>query len=264
MAGARRAAVWVIDGASQLGDHALVEGRSPAAWLAATASAYLARMPWAESGRPIRDVVRELILYVREAGRRAGLADAAGFPSATLSLVRLVHDHLELCLLGDSPVLVRPPGSPAAAFVDPQFDGAEERLLDAVRAELDRGVAPATVYARAQATNRERRIQRNTPAGLWVLADIPEAAEHAFVTTVPITSGMELVVMSDGFARALHPFGLVTSTDALLDEIAAGRAEALLDRLRTAERADSARVAFPRFSISDDATMLHARLSRTD
>ncbi|WP_225438072.1 hypothetical protein [Candidatus Frankia nodulisporulans] len=258
MAGARRAAVWVIDGASQLGDHTLVEGRSPAAWLAATASAYLARTPWAESGRPIRDVVRELILYVREAGRHAGLADAAGFPSANpqprapgARPPRTLPARRQSC-------------SRAAAFVDPQFDGAEERLLDAVRAELDRGVAPATVYARAQATNRERRIQRNTPAGLWVLADVPEAAEHAFVTTVPITSGMELVVMSDGFARALHPFGLVTDTDALLDEIAAGRAEALLDRLRTAERADSARVAFPRFSISDDATMLHARLSRTD
>ncbi|MCM3886363.1 hypothetical protein [Frankia sp. R82] len=66
--------------------------------------------------------------------------------------------------------------------------------------------------------------------------------------------------MSDGYARALHPFGLVTDADALLDEIIAGRAETLLDRLRAAERADPARVRFPRFSVSDDATMLHARL----
>ncbi|MCL9759506.1 protein phosphatase 2C domain-containing protein [Frankia sp. AiPa1] len=250
----------MIDGASPLGDETAVDGRSPAAWLAATASEYLARMPWVEAGRPLRTVVRELIQHLRQAGRRAGLDSTAAFPTAALSLVRLAHGHLELCLLGDSPVLVRAPGRTATKFVDPQFDGVEEHLLEAVRAELDQGVDPQVVHARARAGNQERRACRNTPAGLWVLADIPAAAEHAFVTSVPAASETEVVVMSDGYARALHPFGLVTDAGMLLDEIAAGRGEALLDRLRAAEEADSARVGFPRFSVSDDATMLYARL----
>lgn len=136
----------------------------------------------------------------------------------------------------------------------------EEALLARIRAEFDRGVDAAEAYAREQAASRERRARRNTPAGLWVLADAPDAADHAHVTTVPATPGTDLVVMSDGYARAVRPFALVADEDALLDEIVAGRAGALLDRLRAAERADPTRTRVPRFSVTDDATLLHARL----
>jgi hypothetical protein len=252
----------MIDGATPLGDVAPVDGRSPAAWLAATADAFLSGTPWA--GQPPRAVLRGLIERIRAEGRRAGV-DHDGFPTATLSLARLVDSRLglrrlDLCLLGDSPVLVREPGGGVVGFVDPQFAGVEEALLDRVRAELDRGGDPAEVYARARAASREHRARRNTPAGRWVLSDVPAAADHAFVTTMTVVPGTELVAMSDGFARVVHPFGLVADEDTLLDEIAAGRETDLLDRLRAAERADPACVRHPRFATSDDATMLYARL----
>ncbi|MCK9896124.1 protein phosphatase 2C domain-containing protein [Frankia sp. AgB32] len=256
-AGAREGALWVIDGATPLGGEAQVDGRSPAAWLSSTADAFLAGAPWA--GEPLRAVVRRLIDHLRIEGRRAGLGPGA-FPTATLSLARLSGRELELCLLGDSPVVLRRPGAAPVVFGDPQFDGVEEALLREIGAELDRGTDPVEAYGRARARSRERRARRNTAAGLWVLADVPAAAEHAFVASVPVPAGTELVVMSDGFARALCPFGLVADEDALLDEIAAGRDADLLDRLRAAEHADPACVRHPRFTRSDDATMLYARL----
>ncbi|WP_243407593.1 hypothetical protein [Frankia canadensis] len=278
----------MIDGATPLGGEALVGDQSPAAWLAATASAHLSRAAWA--GRPIRAVLRELVEHVRDEGRRLGLGseggagdgddgcvgsrdgtDGAGaaagaegrrseFPTATLSLVRQVGDRLELCLLGDSPVVLRAPGAAARTFTDPQFDGVEEALLARIHAELDRGVDAAEAYARERAASRERRARRNTPAGLWVLADEPAAAGHAFVISIAAPPGTEIAVMSDGYARCVHPFGLVADEDALLDELAAGRGDDLLDRLRAAENADPTRTRVPRFSRSDDATLLYARL----
>ncbi|MCM3921120.1 hypothetical protein ND748_05435 [Frankia sp. AiPs1] len=247
----------MIDGATPLGDEVRVDGRSPAAWLSAVADAYLAGVPW--EGRPLRAVLRDLIGHVRSEGRRAGLP-ADGFPTATLSLARVLDDRLDLCLLGDSPVLLRQPGAAPVEFVDPQFAGVEEALLDRVRAELARGDEAADAYARARVLNWQRRQWRNTPRGSWVLSDVPAAAEHAFVATFAVAPGTELVAMSDGFARAVRPFGLVRDDAELLDEIAASRESELLDRLRAAERADPTCSRFPRFGMSDDATMLHARL----
>ncbi|WP_261556155.1 hypothetical protein [Frankia tisae] len=247
----------MIDGATPLGGETAVDGRSPAAWLSGTADAFLARVPWA--GRPLRAVLCDLIGHVRAEGPRAGLP-ADGFPTATLSLARVLDGRLDLCLLGDSPVLLRQPGAAVVEFVDPQFAGVEEALLDRVRTELDRGDEAADAYARAGARNRERRRWRNTPRGSWVLSNVPAAADHAFVTTLTVVPGTELVAMSDGFARAVRPFSLVRDDAELLDEAAAGRESELLDRLRAAERADPSCVRFPRFGVSDDATMLYARL----
>ncbi|THJ76191.1 hypothetical protein E7Y31_01200 [Candidatus Frankia alpina] len=256
-AGCRPDGLWVIDGATPLGGEAAVDGRSPAAWLSGTADAFLARVPW--EGRPLRTVLRDLIGHVRAEGRRAGL-QTDGFPTATLSLARVLDDRLDLCLLGDSPILLRQPGATVLEFLDPQFVGVEEALLDQVRTALDRGEVAADAYAGAGAGNRERRRRRNTPRGSWVLADVPAAADHAFVTSVAVAPGTELVVMSDGFSRAVSPFSLVRDDTALLDEIVAGRESDLLDRLRAAERADPTCARFPRFGMSDDATMLYAHL----
>jgi hypothetical protein len=255
--GCRPGGLWVIDGATPLGDEAQVDGRSPAAWLSAEADAFLARVPWED--RPLRAVLRDLIGHVRAEGRRAGLP-ADGFPTAALSLARVLDGRLDLCLLGDSPILVHQPGAAVIEFVDPQFAGVEEALLDRVRADLDRGDTAADAYARAHIRNRERRRWRNTPRGSWVLSDVPAAAEHAFVTSLAVAPGTELVAMSDGFARALRPFGLVCDNAGLLDEIATGREVELLDRLRAAERADPSCARFLRFGMSDDATAIYARL----
>nr|WP_055865073.1 protein phosphatase 2C domain-containing protein [Frankia sp. CpI1-P] len=256
-AGCRPDGLWVIDGATPLGDEVQVDGRSPAAWLSAVADAFLAQVPW--EGRPLRAVLRDLVGHVRAEGRGAGLP-ADGFPTATLSLARVRDGRLDLCLLGDSPVLLRPPGATVIEFVDPQFAGVEEALLERVRTELDRGETAADAYARAHAHNRERRRWRNTPRGSWMLSDVPAAAEHAYATTLAVAPGTELVAMSDGFARAVRPFGLVRDDTELLDEIAAGREAELLDRLRAAERADPSCSRFPRFGVSDDASAIYARL----
>ncbi|ABD13055.1 hypothetical protein CcI156_14055 [Frankia sp. CcI156] len=256
-AGSRADGLWVIDGATPLHDDPTISGRSSAAWLSGAADAFLATVPWRDRSLP--EVVRELIAHVRAEGRRLGLA-AGRFPTATIALARQRGPLLDLYLLGDSPVLLRHPGGEVVSFTDPQFDGVEEALLEPVRAELARGIDVAQAYGRAHTMTRERRRQRNTAAGSWILGDVTAAADHAFVTTMPVEPGTELVALSDGYARAVRPFSLVADDAALVDVLARGEQAILLERLRAAERADPDCSRFPRFGMSDDATALYARI----
>ena len=270
--GFRADGLWVLDGASALGAPSTVEGMSGAAWLSATASAFLATVSW--DGRQLTDVLADLLDHVAEQGRRIGLgkADPAcsdpscsdcseRFPTATLSLARQRDgDLLDLCLLGDSPIVLAEPGGRTRVFLDPQFAGVEERLLEPVRAGIAAGDDPGAVYRRARAVLLERRRRRNTAGGAWVLSDVPEAARHAFTCTLRLRGGEELLAMSDGFARLVEPFGLVSDHRELLAAVGRGEAESLLRRLREAERADPDCSRYPRFGVSDDATVIHAVL----
>jgi hypothetical protein len=256
--GVRTDGAWVIDGATPLGPTPLVEGRSTAAWLSATASDVLRGVDWA--GRDLRAVLAEVIGLIAERGQAHGLRRDARFPTAAISLVRRRADRLEVCSLGDCTVLVHPPDAKTVQVTDPRFDGAEEAVLAEVRARLAEGVAPADAYRAVGAELRRQRAQRNTPAGLWVLAAEPAAGAHAALTSVPAPPGTDIVLMSDGFGRVRAPFGLVADEAELIRRIVDGGADALLGALRAAERADPDCRRYPRFGVHDDATVVWARV----
>lgn len=272
--GCRTDGAWIIDGASALEAGPRVEGLPGAAWVSSLASRYLGDVDW--DGMTLTEVLADLIGYLIERGRWAGLTEAgttrsSGFPTAAISVVRRRADLLELCLLGDAPVVFAGagPDSPdsrlgagtgSRVFTDPQYDCVEQELLSTVRADLDRGDSPATAYGRIHATLLDHRARRNTEAGSWILGDVPEAARHARSLSVPLTGAGDVLICSDGFGRLVEPFGLVDGYGALLAAVRAGAAEHLVAQLREAELADPGRVRHPRFGVSDDASVVHAVL----
>lgn len=261
--GFRADGAWAIDGASSLEPGPPIEGLPGAAWVSSLANRYLSVVDW--DGVPLADVLIDLVGHLVERGREAGLVDAgtrrsSGFPTAAISIARQRGDVLDLCLLGDVSVVLGTPGAAPVVFVDPQFEHAERALLAAVRADLDRGDDPATVYGRSRDILLERRRRRNTDGGSWILGDVPEAAEHARCLSVALTGGEDIMLCSDGFGRLVEPFGLVDGYGALLAAVRGGSTGDLVDRLRAAERADPDRVRHPRFGTSDDASVVHAVL----
>ncbi|WP_242666245.1 MULTISPECIES: hypothetical protein [Parafrankia] len=283
--GSRADGAWVIDGASALEPGPLLDGLPGPAWVSILAGAYLSEVDW--DGQALRDVLVELIEHLIERGRRAGLVDAgtarsSGFPTAAISLVRQRGVLLDVCLLGDAPVVLSGFASPATTtstadsdgpdgpdgpdgqpmvLTDPQYDDVERELLGRVRASLDRGDDPATAYGRLHETLLDHRRRRNTDAGAWILGDVPAAAAHARCLSVPLTGDAEVLICSDGFGRLVEPFGLVDGYGALLAAVRHGAAGELVERLRAVEAADPDRVRRPRFGASDDASVVHAVLA---
>ncbi|MEX5708919.1 hypothetical protein AB1484_11570 [Parafrankia sp. FMc6] len=261
--GFRADGAWVVDGATALEAGPPIEGLPAAAWLSSVADDYLCSVDW--DGAELADVLARLVGHVAARARLAGLPYAGtcrstGFPTAAISVVRQRGDLLDLCLLGDVPVVLAPAGgrpSPTV-FVDPQFTTTERTILDAIRADIDHGDDPAAAYGRARGTLLERRRRRNTSRGSWILGDVPEATRHAHCRTLRLTGGEDLLLLSDGFARLVEPFALVDGYGALVDAVRRGAAEELVHRLRETEQADPECRRHPRFGVSDDASVVHA------
>ncbi|MBL7497931.1 protein phosphatase 2C domain-containing protein [Frankia sp. CNm7] len=247
----------MIDGATPLDAAGRIHGRGAAAWLSDTASALLRDVVWA--GRSLPDVLASVIERLADLGAAHGLFGAE-FPTAAISLVRQVDDRVEVCSLGDCSVLVGTASGKPVAVTDPQFAGAEEAALAGVRDRMEQGIPPADAYLEIREILRQRRSERNSPAGLWVLAGDPEAARHAAMESLPAPPGTDIVLMSDGFSRVLWPFGLVDDMSELMERVTAGGAASLLDELRAAEVADPDCRRVPRFGVHDDATVVWARM----
>nr|MDT0664391.1 protein phosphatase 2C domain-containing protein [Micromonospora sp. DSM 115978] len=258
-------ALWVVDAATPL-EAAAIGRRSPAAWLRERVCALLVEAPWQAAAL---DETLAWLIERLAAGREAGDLGMPGqaFPTAAIALVRQRHASLDerrscldVCLLGDIVVIVRDVDGNVVELVDPQFDEAEKAILAAVAGRLADGDDPVEVYRQTNDLLRERRRARNTADGLWVLSDAVAAADHAYLRSVEVAPGADLLVVTDGFARVVEPFGIVADAAGLLDAVADGQARDLLRALRAAEAADPERVRFPRFGVSDDATAVHARL----
>jgi hypothetical protein len=256
--GFRDDCIWVIDGATPLGEIKVVDGQPAAAWLSNASNDFLATAAW--HGRSLTKVLADLVEHLRSLGRTHGIGSSDAFPTGAISLVRQRDRELDLCLLGDCQVVLRDAHGRITVFTDPQFVGVEERLLSRIHREITSGTASADVYARVYGRLRDQRRRRNTDGGAWVLGNVAGAAEHAYTATVAPGSAAEILVMSDGFARALQPFGLVADPAGLVDAVARGEAATLVRALRAVEAADPDCERFPRFGASDDATVVYARL----
>lgn len=255
--GARADGIWVIDGATALAEAPSVDGISAAAWLSRTASEILGALAW--DGHTLPEILAATIERLADLGAGHGLAGPE-FPTAAISVARQVGDRIEVCSLGDCSVWIAAAGEKPREIVDPRFAGSEAATLARVSELLRRGVAPRDAYREIRVDLQQRRRERNTPGGLWVLAANPEAARHAAVESVTAPPGSHVMVMSDGFSRVLWPFGLVADAAELCDRITSGRAGELLNELRVAEAADPNCSRVPRFGTHDDATMIWAEI----
>lgn len=253
-------AAWVIDGATPLG---AAEPR--------TANEQVSCFAWSLSSS-LRDALSapaaELTAAVETARARAAkrLADRwpqlrhpGQMPTATLSLVRRTVAGLEVYVLGDSPLWIETDDGEPVGLEDPQFRGGEQRLIRSWHRLREQGMGAREAYDRLLEGQAAGRARRNTPDGLWILGDSPQAAAHGHRQMLPGSDPRRVCLLSDGLERAVAPFGLLGRT-ALFEALHEGRALRPIQSLRAAERADDRRLVHPRLGVHDDITGLAAML----
>ncbi|MER7891779.1 hypothetical protein ABTX15_18330 [Micromonospora sp. NPDC094482] len=214
-----------------------------------------ARIGLAEAARPAANLMSNLaaaILAVRaDHGGQCDL-DHPGTPSSTVCLLREGGDQVDYLVLCDSPLVLDAGGRVTVV--------ADDRL-DVAMAEL-RGTAallPAGAADRAARFRQAVTVQRgwmNQTHGYWVAAADPDAAYHAVAGSVPLRGPGALrraLLLSDGASSAVEEFGLVDWAG-LLDVVTMEGPDALIDRVRTAERDLPDRLR--RHKRSDDASVV--------
>ena len=99
---------------------------------------------------------------------------------------------------------------------------------------------------------------RNRPGGFWVASADPEAAAQALTGSVPLGAVRRFAVLTDGAARLVDPFGVMTWT-ACLDLLADSGPRKLVQRVRAAEDTDPDGPRWQRRKRHADATAVFCR-----
>jgi Protein phosphatase 2C len=177
-------------------------------------------------------------------------------PAATVALMRERPSVLEYLILCDA-FIVADDGSTVSVITDPRF----ENVIRETRATHpigpgEYGTAEHDARRRAAAMDKQRLT--NTEAGYWIAAANPQAAYHAITGQLPLHGDhrvRRVALLTDGAARAVNLFGLITWQEALDLIEKSGPAE-LIRLVRKAELDDSNGTARPRFKRHDDATVV--------
>jgi hypothetical protein len=202
-------------------------------WFVARLAGQLGAFLLAHPDEPLQEVLRQAILRTRDLHPQCDHANPES-PSSTVALIRAdpVADRLDCLVLADSPVVVRTVEGRVQVVSDDRIDHLPAYDRDSVRA------------------------LRNTPEGFWVASTRPEAAEHAVMTSFPLTQLREAAALSDGVTRLVDRFGW-TWTE-LLDTLAADGPAHLVDSVRKTEL--GLQDGTFRGKRHDDASALHWRL----
>ncbi|MET9683928.1 protein phosphatase 2C domain-containing protein [Streptomyces coeruleorubidus] len=185
---------------------------------------------------PLVDALSRAI--ARTAGAHASTCDLSHprTPQATVVVSRWSPETVEYLVLSDSALLVESPDRVVTPFLD-------DRLALLPRSAL---VTDALVDS----------TLRNKEGGFFTAAADPSVARRAVTGTLPRREVRALAALTDGATRWVERFGEGDWTDCFRLVRKEGP-QALVDRVRTLERADSARSIPGRGKAHDDATVVY-------
>lgn len=174
--------------------------------------------------------------------------DQIGAPSAAVAAVRIGESFVEYLVLADITILIK--------SVHGLTVVSDERVSDTVADLADQPNHAADIMKR-------RQRYRNKEGGYWVAAADPAVAKHARIGQIPVADFQHAAVMSDGASRLVAPFRQ-TSWQGLLSLVREAGPAALIDAVRQAEADDAEKLRWPRFKVSDDATVAYLSITSNE
>lgn len=263
IAGSEGEVFWLMDGATQLmaPDHGL-----DAAWHVKRLSEEFTRLA-KKPDMPLRDMARVAIDTVgAEFVAKTGLGPDAPQdlrPFATLILCRQQGDQLEYLQLCDSTLAIMSDNGVVRVIPgDSRLD--DLNALEAAYQQLAAGHGFDSPEYKAELRQTYDRVQAalNNPdsdEAWYAVSQNGGVVDQAVTGEVTLQPGDSVVLMSDGFTRAVDTLGIYKDWNALGAAILAKGADAIIDEVRAAERADSDGLIHKRSSRHDDATVLIAK-----
>jgi hypothetical protein len=180
-----------------------------------------------------------------------------GTASSTVLAVRFGSKALDYLVLCDSVLAVERSGADPLIISDQRLRSVYDKLDE----PEERPLLGTDEHAAAYLSHVERlATYRNHEDGFWVASTNPTAAHHALTGSISLDDVTAVTLLSDGASRLIDRFNLLSWPDTLAMLHKHGP-EYLIARTREAEATDLDGRRWPRGKVSDDATIVYARLT---
>ncbi|MCB1509598.1 MAG: protein phosphatase 2C domain-containing protein [Hyphomicrobiaceae bacterium] len=260
-AGARGNMAWIIDGATDLGDEAIVGRHSDAAWLADHIDRSLRK-----SAANVEADLGDLLALVTNSAAtafsndcRRTPADTFEHPSAAGIIARLRGGRFEFLSLGDCTLLVAHADGAVTRAGVAREDAGDAKLAPVLQAAAGTGGDLNAVERRARLMPylRAARNMMNRPDGYGIFSITLPPEALVVRGGFDVTPGTRLMLASDGFMRLVDLYGRYDDRSLMAAVLGKGP-EPLLAELRTIEAGDAGADRYLRAKSSDDASVLIA------
>jgi serine/threonine protein phosphatase PrpC len=256
---------WLLDGAS-IPCHLARVGHMNTRWYVQQLSEGLKQALAQRASSPLQKILSHAIGTVQtkmQAQNTTAESDAI-MPSSTVVLIRLNGPQIEYLLLGDSYLLIH-----ENAYTKCITDQRIKTIAPDTRQQIKQVLAHGEGFHSNQLRRLKHQLvfsemqSRNQKEGYWIASDNKEAAYHALTGCIQLSPNqtISLLLMSDGFARAVTHLNLFSSWQEFIHLIHNRGLNHCLQLVREQERADAMGQRYIRSSQHDDASALFIRLS---
>lgn len=241
-------AVVVLDGVTA--PHVATRGcRHPVAWFTQQLGGRLLMLLGDDLDMP--DALAAAIDQVADLHRDSCNLESPGVPAAAVAALRKRgNGMLDYLVLADT-VLVLDTDAELRVVTDARVDQAAPDALAATKQEA---IGTPEHQAAVARMSVEQLKKRNVSGGYWVAAAEREAAFNAVVGHIPVEEVRRVAIFTDGASRAVDTFqdmGWASCLDYLQEHGPRG----LIHHVRRIEESDPVGARWPRFKVSDDATV---------
>lgn len=199
---------------------------------------------------PLADSLADAISHVNALHVDTCDLTSPGVPAAAVAILRARGDRVEHLVLADTTVAIETRSS-LATVNDRRVEDAAPEALARTQQEAIGSAAHRLAVAEMSVAQLARR---NAVDGYWVAATDPSAAEHALTGSVPIGEVRRAAVFTDGASRLVDTFSEMDWSHCL-DMLQQDGPRGLISRVRQIENTDPEGHRWPRFKVSDDATV---------
>ncbi|MBH8586385.1 MULTISPECIES: protein phosphatase 2C domain-containing protein [unclassified Thermoactinomyces] len=214
----------------------------------------------------LKDILRFAINYILENSTIKQFRNSGDIilPSSTIGMVKIEENFLQYMVLGDSLIL---------SDVDQQIRCFTDERLKQIGRDMRNEINKLLKLGNGYQSNSVNKIKldlvklesslRNTEEGYWIASEDPKAAEKAYTGKIFFEKNKDkhVLLMTDGFARAVTTLELFYSWKDMLYFITENGLEPCLERIRKTEKNDPNGQYYPRFKQFDDASALLLKIN---
>lgn len=184
-------------------------------------------------------------------------------PSSTVTILRWTDERVDGLVLGDSPLVVFGADGRPEEVLDDRLAGVGPAQRVAYHDRLAAGGGYDDVHRDLlRKLVGEQRRHRNRPDGYWIAEADRSAARQALTSSWPAAGVVAAILATDGVSRGIGR--ALPDWSAVLALAGAAGPDAVLDAVRTPERADPDGRRWPRSKPYDDQALVVVRWPAPD
>ena len=204
------------------------------------------------------EIVKKAVHKVnKEFKRFPGYEYVNDFPSAVISMSRVAKGKLEVLVLGDCTCIIKKKDETIERIADRRIEPYDQKAIDKgieMMQEKNIDFCDTRKYYQDILTNN--RKMKNKEGGYYCLSNDEQAVNHSYVYSFDLDEIHSVALMSDGFSQIIDLFHLYDD-ETFMKALSEDGVEKLYEQLYAAQKHDDKMNSYPRFSFSDDMTLIY-------